>query len=257
MNDNSRTEVRTRQFCWIVLPAYNEELSLPSLLDRIAVAMEEAGYPYRVVVVDDGSGDSTASIAEKYAQRIPLLLERHPANMGLGATIRDGMLRAITDSNPSDIIITMDADNSHNPELIPRMGRLIREGNDVVIASRYQHGSTIRGVSLLRRVLSYGAGMLFRMVFPIPGVRDYTCGYRAYRASALKQAVRHYKQEMFNQAGFQCMVDILLKMRLLDFIFTEVPMILRYDMKEGASKMKVARTIKNTLFLMVRRRIGA
>lgn len=246
-----------RQFYWVVLPAYNEERSLPPLLDRIAEAMFEADASYRIVVVDDGSSDSTARIAEEYARNIPLVLERHPVNLGLGMTIRDGLLKAIEMADPRDVIITMDADNSHNPELIARMGQLVREGNDVVIASRYQHGSTTRGVSGFRRFLSFGAGWLFRIVFPIPGVRDYTCGFRAYKAEALKRAVERYGDGMFDQQGFQCMVDILLKMRALNPIFTEVPMVLRYDMKEGASKMKVARTVRNTLLLMLRRRFAS
>jgi dolichol-phosphate mannosyltransferase len=245
-----------RRLYWVVLPAYNEERSLPPLLDRIAKAMFEWNAPYRIVVVDDGSSDSTARIAEEYARNIPLVLERHTVNLGLGMTIRDGLLKAIEMANPRDIIVTMDADNSHNPELIARMGQLVREGNDVVIASRYQHGSTTRGVSGFRRFLSFGAGLLFRIAFPIPSVRDYTCGFRAYRAEALKRAREHYGQAMFDQQGFQCMVDILLKLRRLDLIFTEVPMVLRYDQKESPSKMQVGRTIGNTLLLMFKRRLG-
>jgi len=254
MNSNPAPEVWGRQFYWVVLPAYNEERSLPPLLDHIIESMGEVNAPYRVLVVDDGSSDSTAAIATKYGQTIPLILERHPVNLGLGSTIRDGLLKAIALASPQDIIVTMDADNSHNPELIPRMGRLIREGNDVVIASRYQHGSCTRGVPRHRQILSYGAGLLFRLVFPIPGVRDYTCGYRAYRAAALKQAVEHYGQTMFDQLGFECMVDILLKLKKLNLVFIELPMVLRYDMKESTSKMRVSRTIKDTLFLMLKRR---
>ena len=239
---------------WVVLPAYNEECSLPPLLDRIVEAMYDSKASYRIIVVDDGSSDSTARIAEEYGRNIPLTLERHAANLGLGMTIRDGLLKAIEMANPRDIIITMDADNSHNPEIIARMGQLVREGNDVVIASRYQYGSTTRGVSGFRRFLSRGAGLLFRIVFPIPSVRDYTCGYRAYKAEALKRAVEHYGPAMFDQQGFQCMVDILLKLRRLDLIFVEVPMVLRYDMKASTSKMRVGRTIRNTLLLMIKRR---
>jgi dolichol-phosphate mannosyltransferase len=246
-----------RHLHWVVLPAYNEERSLPQLLKHITESMVEAGAPYRILVVDDGSSDSTARIAEEYARSVPLVLLRHPVNMGLGATIRDGLLKAIELADPQDVIVTMDADNSHNPNLIPRMSRLIREGSDVVIASRYQRGSSIHGVSYARRLFSFGAGLLFRCVFPIPGLRDYTCGYRAYSAAALKRATDHYGDAMFDQQGFQCMVDILLKLRQLGLVFSEVPMVLRYDMKESSSKMNVGRTIGNTLLLLLRRRFEA
>ncbi len=248
---------RRRQHIWVVLPAFNEERSLPPLLEAIDESMFEAGLTYKVVVIDDGSSDRTFEIAREAGERLPLIVERHPVNKGLGMTIRDGLVMAARLADPKDLIVTMDADNSHSPELIQRMVRLAREGHDVVIASRYRPGSRVRGVPLLRRILSYWGGWLFRVVFPIPGVKDYTCGYRAYRAALMQRVIERDGQEFFDQEGFQCMVDILLKLRREpDLIFGEVPLVLRYDLKEGASKMRVLRTIRNTLGLMLERRMG-
>lgn len=253
----SRHRQRRRQHVWVVLPAYNEEASLPGLLDAIDESMYEARLDYKVLVMNDGSHDGTARVAEEFAEKgLPVVVESHPVNLGLGMTIRDGLMRAAELSDPKDIVVTMDADSSHTPELILRMVRLVREGHDVVIASRYRPGSRVRGVSFTRRVLSYWGGWLFRILFPIPGVKDYTCGYRAYRADLLKRVVERHGEEFFDQEGFQCMVDILLKLRRWDILFGEVPLILRYDRKEGDSKMDVGATIKNTLLLMARRRFG-
>ncbi len=91
---------RPRRYYWIALPAYNEELSLPPLLERIADAMAEATLPYKVIVVNDGSRDRTAEIVSEYSQHMPILLENHPVNMGLGATMRDGVLKAIELAEP-------------------------------------------------------------------------------------------------------------------------------------------------------------
>ena len=248
---------RRRQHVWVVLPAYNEEASLPQLLADIDDSMFEARLEYKIVLVDDGSTDRTGEIAREFARDHPLVYERHETNLNLGVTIRDGLLKAAELTAPRDIVVTMDADNSHSPELILRMVRMIREGHDVVIASRYQPGSRVRGVPFLRRVLSYWGGWLFRIVFPIRGVKDYTCGYRAYRAELLKRILEEHGEDFFDQEGFQCMVDILLKLRKWDLIFGEVPLILRYDRKEGESKMKVWHTIKNTLGLMAERRLGS
>ncbi len=250
-------EARRRQHIWVVLPAFNEELSLPKLLAAIDEAMFESSLIYRVLVMDDGSTDGTAALAREAAQTLPLVVESHLVNLGLGMTIRDGLMKAAALADPKDLIVTMDADNSHSPELILRMVRLAREGHDVVIASRYQPGSRVRGVPFARRALSYWGSWLFRLVFPIPGVRDYTCGYRAYRAAVLQKVIQQHGEAFFDQEGFQCMVDILLKLRRNhDLLFGEVPLVLRYDLKEGASKMRVWRTIKNTLGLMARRRLG-
>ena len=240
---------------FIVLPAYNEEANIGGLLQRIDDAMVESGLRYQVIVVDDGSGDRTFEVVSDYSKRIPLCISRHPVNQGLGATIRDGLLLAVELAGQDDIVITMDADETQTPDLIPRMVQMLREGHDVVIASRYQPGARVIGLSLPRRIASYGASWLFRMLFPTPGLRDYTCGFRAYRGKVLSLAVARYGSRFVDTEGFQCMVDILLKLRKLDVIFGEVPLILRYDLKLGASKMRVARTIRHTLSLIVKRRL--
>lgn len=239
-----------------MLPAFNEEANLGPLLRRLDQAMHEDDRQYQIIVVDDGSRDATSRVAEEHARHMPIRIERHERNQGLGATIRDGLRIAVSMANSEDVVVVMDADNTHSPGLIRNMLRVIHEGADVVIASRYQSGSYIRGVPFHRRALSFGARVLFQLSFPISGVRDYTCGYRAYRAPVLIEAFRRYGRDFVSQEGFQCMVDILLKLRPMDVIFREVPLILRYDAKVGASKMRVGRTIARTLTLMVRRRFA-
>ena len=238
---------------WIVLPAFNEEQDLPALLERIDEAMAEIGLRFEILLVDDGSTDATREIAEQWSNKLPLQVKVHPTNLGLGATLKDGLEWACSVAQPSDVIITLDSDNSHTPELILRMTRLIREGYDVVIASRYQNGSRVRGVPINRRLLSWIARILFKLVFPIKGVKDYTSGYRAYRAGVL-QEVTSADPNFFDQDGFQVMVDVLLKLRRnKDLLFGEAPLIIRYDLKEGDSKMDVMGTTTGKLRLVVLR----
>lgn len=241
---------------FVVLPAYNEEHDLGPLLERIDEVLFHAGMNYLVILVDDGSQDKTIEIAQSYSRYMPILVERHEKNMGLGATIRDGLKTAAEMCSPCDIVVAMDADNTHTPGLIQHMVRMIAEGNDVVIASRYQPGAQVRGVPWHRAMLSFGMSWLFRLVFPLRGVRDYSCGFRAYQGKVLKQAFEQYGQDFINQEGFQAMVDILLKLRAMNFTFTEVPLVLRYDFKTGNSKMNVTRTLFNTLKLLLHRRMG-
>ena len=240
---------------YIVLPAYNEEESLGKLLDRINYYLCDSGIEdYEVIVVNDGSTDRTAEILEKYRQKMPLKVVLHETNKGLGRTIRDGLKHASEAASGNDIIITMDADDTHTPGFIYRMVNTIREGYDVVIASRYQKGARVYGLSFYRISLSLAASYIFRLFMPIKGVRDFTCGYRAYRAETLKKAFARYGDKFIDQEGFQAMVDIILRLRTMNVIFGEVPFILRYDMKQGTSKMNVKSTILKTLRLILKRR---
>jgi dolichol-phosphate mannosyltransferase len=121
-----------------------------------------------------------------------------------------------------DIVITMDADETHLPGVIPRMLQMIHEGRDVVIASRYQPGACVAGVS-----------------FPTRGLRDLTCGYRAYRASLLRGAVASYGDNFVATGGFECMVDLLLTLRSMGVVFGEAPIVLGYDVSTTPAKCRL------------------
>lgn len=239
----------------IVLPAYNEERTLQSLLEGIRKTLEQFHIDGRVIVVNDGSTDRTGEVARSFAG-VPLEhIEWHP-NRGLAEALKQGLARAIRNSQQGDAIITMDADNSHPPELIPEMISKLKEGNDVVIASRYQKGSEVRGVPAFRRVLSHGASNLFRLLVPIRGVRDYTAGYRIYDATFLKQVFERFGDQVIQQDGFGCTLELLLKIHALKPTISEVPLILRYDLKQSESKMRIWPTIKGTLGLLGRHSFG-
>jgi dolichol-phosphate mannosyltransferase len=234
-----------------MLPAYNEEKSLPLLLDRFAAF--GAGYPgepYQVIVVNDGSSDSTASVAAAYAARMPLQLINHDGNKGLGTAMRTGLGAAAKMMGASDVLVTMDADNTHDPALIGPMRAELDRGFDLVIASRYQVGGQEVGLSRSRHIFSKGASTLLHAFFPIAGARDYTCGYRMYSGPLLQKAVAKYGDKLVEEQGFTCMAEILIKMARAGARVSEVPLVLRYDMKEGASKMKVGRTIRRYFVLI-------
>ena len=238
-----------------MIPAYNEELSLPVLMDRIALVREQFGLPLELMVVNDGSRDGTLEVIHEFQRgnEWVSVLDLQP-NRGLAGAMREGLKAAVSDLDDSDILLTMDADDSHNPALAYRMVTQIREGSDLVIASRYRKGSRIVGLSGFRKLMSSMAAYLFIVFAPMPGVRDYTCGYRAYRVSLLKKAHARYGEAFIEQQGFGCMAEILLKMRPFNPIVHELPFILRYDLKQGQSKMNVWRTVRQTLSLIFLKR---
>ncbi len=240
----------------IVLPAYNEEGSLPSLLARIDNAFMEYNWNASVLVVNDGSKDRTGEIAKDFKGGIRVdVLDIYP-NQGLANAIDQGLRTALKDLTDDDIIVTLDADDSQNPFLIQRMVQQFLEGSDLVIASRYQDGARIRGLKRSRRLFSWGAGLLFRVFVGFEGVKDYTCGFRAYRVTMIKKTIQLYGDKFITQQGFGCMVEILIKIGQQSATIHEVPMILRYDLKQGDSKMNVSKTMTQTLKLLLDYKLG-
>lgn len=244
----------------VILPAYNEEAALPPLLDAIAAVQASALPDLRVFVIDDGSADRTPEVVrEQSARRGWVRLIQHERNKGLSQGIQTGFKAALADSGPDDVVVTLDADNTQPADLIPRLVADVRAGGkDVVIASRFQPGAAVHGVPALRRLYSQVMSLLFRVFFPIRGVRDYSCGFRAYRAEVLQRAFERYGEHGFiTEQGFACMVEILFQLDGLGGVrFGEAPMVLRYDLKPTETKMRVSKTIRDTLRVALRHRLG-
>lgn len=241
---------------WFMLPAYNEAENLPPLLQGLKgtlAAWPGGTPPCKVVVVDDGSVDGTKEAARS-VDGLDVHVIVHDPNQGLGGAMRSGILYVLEHAADDDFMVAMDADNTHPTELMPGMLLKAERGADIVIASRFQPGAEIHGLDAFRERISEIASWILRIMFP--GARDYTCGYRCYRVGLLRWGQQHYGDAFLNQKGFSIMVDILLKLRRRASRIEEVPLILRYDRKQGVSKMKVMQTAITTLRLLGRRFVG-
>jgi dolichol-phosphate mannosyltransferase len=239
---------------YVLLPTYNEEHSIEPLLSRIKRGMTKRNYQYSVVVYDDGSTDNTAEILNKNVHGITsLVVIGEKENRGLGHAMNSLVNKTLKLSlDDDDVAVVLDADNTHNPEHIFRMVDNINDGFDVVIASRFLKNSRIVGVPKYRNLLSIVASYLMKVLFPIKGVKDYTCGYRAYRVGLLREAKNIYKDSLITEQSFACMAELLIKLRGMNILAVEVPLVLRYDRKGGESKMKIMKTIISTLSMILK-----
>jgi dolichol-phosphate mannosyltransferase len=243
---------------FVALPAYNESEALPRLLQRMRDTLPHLPEPLSVVIVDDGSTDGTAAAAAQYdSAAMPVQVVRHERNRGLHGALDTGFREALRNAADTDWILTMDADDTHPPDLIvPMLAKAKATGATVVIASRFQPGAEWFGLTWDRVLFSKTVSWMFRIAWPMPNVRDYTCGYRLYRAGLLKAAYQKWGDGFVNEPSFACMPDVLWKVSRLSPVFAEVALSLHYDRKPGASKMNVGRTIRRTLGLIVKRRFG-
>jgi dolichol-phosphate mannosyltransferase len=239
---------------FFVLPLYNEEEGLPFLLEKISKTCTHLNLPFHIIAVNDGSSDRTMEMLQAWSPKTSLTVIKHKINRGLGETIRDGFEMAADLSTSEDIIIRMDGDNTHEPEYVATMISKIQEGFDVVIASRYQPGGGMVGVPWYRGFISRCANFFMKVLFPIKGVWEYSCGFRAYRATIIKRAISVFGNLFIDLKGlgFTCTVEKLIKLRMLNAKMTEIPFVLRYDQKENASKMVANITVIGYLVLVLK-----
>jgi dolichol-phosphate mannosyltransferase len=237
----------------VALPAYNEEASIAQLLSAFGkLAEDRPDLGILVIVVNDGSSDRTPEIADSFRNSLALDVISHEKNMGLGNAIKTCLKEALARSvSDDDVIVTMDADNTHLPEYIPPLVQKIRSGYDIAIASRYQPGSREIGVPFIRRLYSRGARFFFSLFLDLPGVKDYTCGYRAYRANLIRRGLDLFGEDIISRNGFACTDELLVNLASLTEKIAEIPFILRYDQKKGKSKLPLFSTIVETWKLLL------
>src|SRR6202140_3799549 len=161
----------------IIIPSYNEEARLPETLQRIAEYLPTLGLRTEVLVVDDGSTDRTAAVAESFCGKVPgLRVLLNGTNRGKGYSVRHGMLES-----QGDIVLFTDADLSAPIEESDKLLRALNHGYDVAIGSRAMDRSLI---STRQSIFRETAGIIFnkivRIVLRLPFV-DTQCGFKAFR----------------------------------------------------------------------------
>jgi dolichol-phosphate mannosyltransferase len=225
---------------WVMLPAFNEAKALPQLVPKVVASLRGVASDFRVIVVNDGSTDDTVTAIDKLrAAGYPVEVVTHWINRGLGETERDGFEFVAQNGSDADVLIRMDCDDTHDPSYISQLLAAVTAGADVVSTSRFRTGGGQVGVSAYRAFISYCANAFMALVFRVPGIRDYSCGFRAYRVSAIRDAVAVFGNSFLQLRGlgFTSTLETIVKLQLLGCSFAEVPFVLRYDRKRSASKM--------------------
>jgi dolichol-phosphate mannosyltransferase len=234
-----------------VIPAYNEEENLPTLLEDLEQTLGLLGSGSRILIVDDGSDDATAAIARAYSGPLPVDLVQLEQNSGPGAAFRAGFAAALALAHADALIVTLEADTTSDLGALAGMIERARGGADVVLAD-WQ----MVNVSAHRRLLSAGAGFVVRHGL---GLQSNTVSsfFRVYRASTLRRAHAYFGDLLIREAGFACKAELLGKLSSLGASVEEVPVALDWSRRAGESKMPVLRTMFGYWRMLVRQRSDA
>jgi dolichol-phosphate mannosyltransferase len=222
----------------VVLPTYEEAANIERMIKSVRTALPDAG----ILVVDDGSPDGTAEIAERVGADVGgVEVMRRTAKSGLGSAYRAGFAWGL--DRGWNALVEMDCDFSHDPAALPDLVAPLRSGVDLSVGSRYVPGGEIPNWSLSRRLISRGGNIYADTLLGL-GIKDSTSGFRAYRAEILRKIdLGAVKAEGY---GFQ--IEMVHQVINQGGKVAEVP-ICFVDRVEGDSKMSTSIVVE--AFLLV------
>lgn len=224
----------------VVAPTYNEAENIQAFVAAVRAAVPSAD----LLVVDDNSPDGTGALAEQAAAEHGQVKVLHrPGKQGLGSAYRNGFQVALDEGY--EVIVSMDVDFSHDPTVIPSLLAAIEGGADAVIGSRYVPGGATADWPVHRRLLSRWGNRYTGLVLGL-GVRDATSGFRAYRASAL----RDIEPSSTSAEGYAFLTELVRRLVVHGHPVAEVPIVFR-DRERGTSKMS-SRIIVESMLLVTR-----
>ena len=235
---------------YFVLPVFNEEKNLTRLVKTIHEIAKTVEIQYKIVAVDDYSQDQSIQTLKELSKDFPIELVQHSKNQGPGGAFQTGFDHVLTKANPSDMIITMDADNTHSTKTVGMIISSLQEGYEMVIASIFAPGGMLIGLPWLRYILTMSCNFIYQVLFPIRGIKEYTGFYRGYRVDMLLLAKQKLGGKLMTVSGFASMAELLIRLRRIPVFMKEVPMIVRYDEKGGKSKLRVWKTICEHLYVI-------
>lgn len=196
----------------IVIPAYNERERIVATIGAIASHVSDLGFPWELLIADDGSKDDTVALCEDL-HLVNMRVLKAPKNSGKGSAVQRGMLAA-----RGQYVLFADADNSTPIEEVSKLlNKLEKESFDVAVGSRAAEGAEEGKKSLLRKILSGGLRLMVKYIFFIP-VKDTQCGFKMYTRTAAQKL--HAKQTIM---GFSFDLEILYLASKYGFKIAEVP----------------------------------
>ena len=221
----------------VVIPAHNEEGCIASTVEHLAVELRLRGIPHEIVVVDDGSSDSTWRVLQDLQERVPSLRPvQNPGNHGFGRAIVFGFDRA-----KGDAVVVMMADESDDCRDVVGYWQLLNQGWDAVFGSRFVKGGGVIDYPLTKLAINRGANLFLRRLFNVP-LNDFTNAFKAYRRSVV-DGCRPFLSPHFNLT-----IELPLKTIVRGYTWTVMPITWR-NRRVGESKLRLREMGSRYLFV--------
>jgi glycosyltransferase involved in cell wall biosynthesis len=220
---------------YVCIPSYDEAPTIGLLLWKVRQVF--AGFPreYQLLVLDDGSSDTTGEVLERYTRVLPLTVTRHDQRRGYAASIEELLRQAVerTDRPKRDCAILMHADFAHGPNFIPDLVRRVESGADIVVAQSKLQGEPSRTRRLVRRL----APVLLRGAVSVPGVSDLVSGFAIFRLVTLRNAFRGSTGPILTTEGWAANAELYARTARHARRVETIAAVERRDLRQRPSRM--------------------
>jgi dolichol-phosphate mannosyltransferase len=240
----------------VIFAALNEEENLPKLIADISNSFNYINISYQIIICIDSSSDKSFEILLELAKKYPIKILEFKNQRGLGLAFKRLIKEAAINSEDQDLVISLDADNSHACSQIQEMVKYFNDNKlDFLVASRFCSASSSKGFPLYRQLISKSVSILLQTLFPIikksgGKLKDYTSGFRIYSSRILKKSLEIYGDDYIKEPEFTYTCEFLIKLARIKAAIDETPISYNYDQKIGKSKLKIGKNFLRLIILI-------
>lgn len=204
----------------------------------------------------DGTIDRSPRVIAEFQKSHKITILPKKNQRGLGLAYKRLFLEVIKNSADEDLIISLDADNTHNPKQLSAMIEHFRKNSlDFLVASRFCGNSVMADFPIHRQFISKSTSLLLQNIFAIKKIsgeklQDYSSGYRIYRSEKLKKLYTKEKDNFITEPEFTYTCELLIKLARIGSRLDEIPLFYDYGKKVGKSKLRIGRNFWRLLVML-------
>ncbi|MCL5435650.1 MAG: glycosyltransferase family 2 protein [Patescibacteria group bacterium] len=221
----------------VIIPAYNEERRIAATLESVDAYLSKQKYSYEVVIIDNGSNDSTYELVKKIAEGVKHIKVDETHQKGKGGAVAHGIVKHAD----GEYIMFMDADNATPISEIEKFWPQLEQGFGVVIGSRYLAGANVTQKQPLYRIVLSRMSNLLIQILAVPGIKDTQLGFKVFTRAAAKDIF--HRITVFGW-GFD--MEVLTIARAHGFKIKEVPVLWR---EQGGSHVPLSAYVRSLIDL--------
>jgi len=241
----------------IIFCALNEAQNLKKLLVNLAHELQTLQRDFEIIACLDGSNDESLQILQDFQKFYPVKILPLKNQRGLGLAYKRLFVDVIENSAADDLLISLDADNTHDPEQIPAMLEYFESNSlDLLIASRFCNKSIMEDFPPHRKFISKATAFLLQNLFAVKKIsgeklEDFTSGYRIYNIEKLKELFKIQKDNFISEPEFTYTCELVIKLSRINSRIDEVAISYDYGKKIGKSKLRILRNFWRLMIMLI------